>query len=374
MHSQLSSSLIVSTASVAVLALTSALTIYFYSSYARPETLAPDAYEKEIFARVSNINEAVLGLKGAYKWNPFFSVPENVGITSTIEAEPELNKNPVSEYFDSLYERVKALATVADNYNDGINEDDKKIEDIKFNPRSIKFEHEIKLHNTIEEESSDKVIIKQVGLSLYTQKIHASIHRIQNLFGLPGLVGHLYIVEANKSNWDRTSWMKAESLDFSSKDKFTESLANKTKLFVSHMIFPDNKNQFIYGNGSLIDEKFIKEAVKPEEKELFSGVKDFINPYKWLYMVTRSTISIPGVLEPNKPIVVLVFTYKSGKPGEDEVLQVSKEVKYPMDVNLFPIKSLPNWDINIYEADEQRILNHSKTMLNEESTVFFDDL
>ena len=53
---------------------------------------------------------------------------------------------------------------------------------------------------------------------------------------------------------------------------------------------------------------------------------------------------------------------------------ITKRIIYPEDVNLFQVDSLANWDINIYEADEQRVWNHWKKMLTSEDIEDIDQV
>ena len=360
------SPLLVSTVSVAILLLASSVTIYFYSSYARPETVSPEYYEQEIISRIGNIDKALSSLKKSYKWNRFYTAPDssNLAAQTIMEAEPVLPKNPVSNYFEGLDEQAEAVAAT-EIRQDGIKEEDKQIETIEFLPRSTRLEQEIKEDDgEVVDEATDKVIIKQVGLSLGTRTIHASVHRIQNLFGNAGLNGHLYILEARISDWDRESLENVMSLNFSSKENLVKSLQSKG-LFISTLIFPDKKNQYIYINGPSFSEEFIKYAIEPVEKQYRSGPKDFINPYKWLYLSTKYPVKRPLIY--GKPIIALVYPYKDG----DEVVHERKMVTYPEDINLFPVESLSKWDISIHEAVEQRIVNHSLKMLTQDE---IDDL
>lgn len=362
------STLVVSTVSVAVLALVSSISLYGYSWYARPEVLGPGKYEKEIFGRIGNITKAVTGLKNSYKRHPFFSAPSQV--KTSLEIERDQITSPFVEYFRGLKEKLDALAASNPQVVDGdgdIDEKDKKIEEIHFLPHSTTLQRELTVDPVIVE-PTDKVIIKQVGLSLGTAKTQASVHRIQNLFGSPGLVGHLFLAEGKTNDWDKSSLLKVENFDFSTKDKFESSLRSRTGPSVSNLIFLNQKNQYIYVNSPSmsINDEYIKYAVEPEEVELNKVMVDFINPYKWLYFATKN-----GVVQSSSPIAVLVFPYNS---EDGTIIEVSKTIKYPKDVNLFPLRSISDWDVNICEADETRILNHSKAMLTVTDVEFFDKL
>lgn len=343
-----SSLLIASAVSVIVLALFSSFTLYLYSCYARPEALKPAVYEKEISDRMGNIYKIVNDLKAvANGWSPFFSVPDRSSIKTSLEIEEELKTNPVAQYFDTLSQKVSALST-PDAQAQGVSKKAKAtgkdaiIEDINFLPRSTASASEPEAKTG--EDGHTTADIKQVGLALSTAKIRAFVHRIQNLFNSPGLVGHLYIAEAKIEDWSKESLFSVTSE--SQNDNFSSySPASPPN---------QKKNSFIYIRGSkLFDDEYIKNAVEPEEEELNAATVEFINPYKWLYLATKSEFY--NVLEPNGKIVVLVY------PPGDKASR--RTIKYPKDVNLFPMESLPKWDIELYEADEQRALNHCKTML-----------
>lgn len=427
------SPLAVSAASVAVMLLASSVTVYFYSSYARPETVAAGAYEKEIFGRISNINAAVNNLKQSYLGKMYFTAPTTGKVSLILEAEPVLPKNPVTDYFDSLDNQIIALN--AENNRAKLETESVAnigmIEEIKFRPHSATLEHEIKDDVvSAEEEPTDKVIVKQVGLALGTPQIRSSVYRIQNIFGNAGTTGHIYMLEARKSDWDGESLESFSSTNFSSKDDLDIYLNSKKLLATTSRLSDSNKStlkkmmkidfsssrnvedylkslgvskddieslksalsldfsslaklkESLKPKPSLISatqitdkmieyicfncpnglENFIKYSIKPEMKFYRSGSKHLINPYKWLYLSTK----IGKEVKHSQPIIIIAYPYTDDP--------VTKRIIYPEDVNLFQIDSLASWDINIYEADEQRVLNHCKKMLTTEDIEDIDQV
>lgn len=373
-------SVLVSSFSITALTLTFSVSVYLYSCYARPDVIDPDLYKNYINTRLNNIDSVISKLKNWYDERPYFVAPD-IKDNKLIELEEKTTReiNPVKPdnknnniiesdantiKVEKLPENINALTNIFLG-----NEEEHRLERIEFHTRSIVLQHELKMDEVLDQNPSNEMIKTQVGLSLGTPEIEASVQKIQNLFGEPGLVGYMYVIR-KRSSFNHKGLFQA--LDFSSKNDLENSL----------MKYPNTKNFdketknfkfecFLVNNYNIADNLIIK-AAEQDEMNYSTGLKYFINPYKWLYLATRP--QIVNTLNEHNPVIVITYPkIKDNTNNQEELLKISKMTVYPSDINLFPLQMLRHWDINVYEADEQRILNHCKIMLKKDYTDSVDD-
>ena len=367
--------LIISTVSTVVLILATSVSIYFYMSYARPETVDPKRFENDLNSRSEKLNEALASLMKKYiPYRELEKIDTKVvqqEMTKGLDVDIKVKENEVKKVFkDVLAKKEDVPATE--------NKVEESIEPITFTPIAKKTT-ETALSKEIED---PKLIYKgQVGLNLATDNFFSAVYQIKNAIGVPGLIGHFFVM-SSKHNWKKPFSFNDINADFSSLDELK-------KLLTETSVKGNYKNLYMDTIHANVNHGKLHEAVIPE---IIEG-KSLTNPYKWLHL---STEIMSEFHENNDPVYAFVYsgaTYENykknekakadeesksaGKPQENGEIKTGEqeqelkeeptelETAYPDDVNVFKFDWMANADRALYSGCIKRILNHCKDYLTE---------
>lgn len=348
----LSQTLIVASTSTVVLVVMSAVSVYLYADYARPETSDPKAYEETLSKKLKNINGALKELEKSNDNSALAKVIQRGDKKLPVTLEEGITRpvsdDPVKILFKSIYSTAAKIEKEAKKNDDANNDSSNIIERIQFPSELGKTQallHELSTDKTDPTSIvSNEVIISQVGLSLRRPDMFAAVYKIQNVFNTPGKVGHLFVMEGFK---DIKTPFKLNLKRFNLLNKTPESIK-------VHIV---NESDFydlqVVTNYEGLLETLAKNA-KLEEK---SEKPPHLNPYKWLNMA----LFLTGHLGPGELAYVLLTPKHTNS-------QIRIPI-YPEDVEAISLDVIQGDKIDsaLYSGDATRIFNHCKDYLPEAS-------
>lgn len=331
---------VISTASTVVFVLVTCLTVYLYGSYARPETVHPEILEKDLEKRSNGITLAINSIKSKFPSN--LNTEGGNKSKPADDLEPEGSKVPTENEVKKLFNKVlaeKASTPAASAASTKI----QPIAPIEMPEIVIKPPSEPIIQNCFRK--SRQIYQGQVGLSLAADEFFSAVYRIQNLFGISGLVGHFYVIKS-KLGWKEEPFsFETIRVNFSDKDKFKEFFEGKQ---IEELLTNDGYSEIFINRKYGEMEKF-KAATTPEQTTPSTIT---VNPYKWLYLSTKFPLS-------NEPIYALVYP-KDLKPNH-------YQIAYPDDVRVYEFDWMRKADLNLHSGCPKRILNHCRDYLPEEN-------
>lgn len=319
---------------------------YLYSKYAMPELTDPTPLDEVIRGKIGNVALALDFIKTKYSnfKDKFFTADSTKSLD---EMEPKLAKSPVDVYFEKISQTVKEVKAEKLKPKGASTALQDFFMELEITSQLAKEKEEVETVENLE-----KVSVKQVGLSLESNDLLASIYQIKNLFKVPGSVAHLFIIQKRTE----TPLINAFRINFSSDaETFRNSFENGLKISATDNSLDSLGYEFIKmeSYGTLSDE--IKAAITPKQ----AGLVHVINPYKWLYFATRLDSELP--VADLKPIVVLLYR-KSTNNAENE-----PQIIYTEDVDLFDESRMEKADKALFTGSTKRILNHCKEYLPSET-------
>lgn len=351
----LSQTFIVAATSTLLLSLLSSATVYVYTEYARPETTDPKAYEEALLKKLNNINHVLKDLdKFKIKVSPDKFVHSGTTnkklLTSLVKGNAIMTcpDDPVKILFKSISSYITSSKVAVEDQKNLKDESKNVIEKILFPSELGKYKTLIhELPTDFSDPSSlisNELVISQVGLSLRTPKIFASVYKIQNVFNTPGKVGHLFVIKGFK---DLGTSFKFDLSKFNLLNKTPEPA--KTFTFNHSDMF---NVQVVASNAHLAET--LANSAMFEEKP---GNAPYLNPYKWL----NTALLLNKLFNPSD----LVYVLLTPKNYENNPDYYKIGINYPGDVETIPADLIQGEKIDsvLHTGDASRILNHCKDYL-----------
>ena len=337
--------------STLMLAMLSSTLIFWYVNTVRPELIDSKEIKMKNEAKIEEINDSV---------EKFASNSADIGrfvVESEVKSIEKLPKtlgeanigkvpeNPIKTFFKLVQTKADDLLLVKGEANkifsDSLVEPRKPIEPIKFPSELGKSKTLLKELNTEHSnklmESSTKVVKSQVGLSLRTEKIFSAVYRIQNLFGTPGKVGHLF-VSVGRDGIDHRYNLDDCKINFGSEKELINSFGGKLTTSKSEL---SDYVVHIFKNNDKIEN--VEDALIPISKDI-----QYINPYLWLIETTK----IIPTIDTNDITIGLLYLKDKALP-----------IHYPTDVKLFDLNAILLSDTALHSGGLKRILNHGRDYL-----------
>lgn len=334
----LKQTVIISSASTIILILFTSVAVYFYSSYARPETVHPTKLKDDLKKRDNSISDVMSSIKKRFPDNLWIRESANDSgekVITDLGPQDALKDNKIKEFF-------KKVANSSDNRGKAPESGDiEKIIPIKFPPLQIPEAPEKEVPKSFR--ASNEVFIGQVGLSLYTDNYFAAVYRIQNLFGKSGLVGHYFVINPNL---DRVNFEKEKvtQINFSTRENFKKYFQRQQVTEIPSS--STSKTSIILINSKILDTETFKLALEPE----INGEEIvYINPYKWLHL---STLLKSKFSTSHPAIHALIFP-------QDET-ENQEGILYPSDVRVFELDWIKTADLSLHSGCVKRIQNHCR--------------